>query len=176
MRDIKSIQYPKIATEIDVMAKRDQNMRKKAVNNQGDSWDENIDKQNTARMKEIVMQIGWPNISKVGTKPSFNAWLLVQHADMDVEFQKHCLNLMKQEHVGEVALRDIAYLEDRIRINNGQPQLYGTQFFKKEGKFIPREIEDQENVDQRRKEMGLNTFAEGVKDMEEKYNIKKPEE
>lgn len=170
----ESVPYPEIAAEITAMYDADQDMRIKAE--EDDSiWDETMDPRNTARMKEIVEQIGWPTISKVGEKASGDAWLLVQHADRDTEFQKHCLELMKQKPAGEVVLHDIAYLEDRVRINSGQPQLYGTQFrWTADNKPI-QNIEDRENVDQRRAKMGLNTLAEGIAEMYEKYNIKKLE-
>lgn len=177
MEDInkpESIQYPEIATEITVMYNADQDMRIKAEKDDS-IWDETMDPRNTARMKKIVEQIGWPTISKVGEKASGDAWLLVQHADRDVEFQKHCLGLMKAEPAGEVAMHDIAYLEDRVRVNSGRPQLYGTQFRWESNKPI-QDIEDLEHVEERRKEMGLNTLAENLEEMYRKYNIPKPEE
>ena len=170
MEEIILAQYPEIASEIKAMTDIDQDMREKNIQD-GEFWDESVDLKNTARMKEIIDKIGWPTISKVGKKASHDAWLLVQHADKDIEFQKHCLGLMKQQPKGEVSLHNIAYLEDRVRV----PQLYGTQFQLIEGKFVPREIEDVENVDQRRKEMGLNTLAESIENMHKKYNTKKQE-
>lgn len=162
----ESIQYPEIATEITAMYEADQNMRIKAEEDDS-TWDDAIDPRNTARMKEIVEQIGWPTISKVGERASGNAWLLVQHADKDVEFQRHCLELMKAEQAGEVALHDIAYLEDRVRVNTGRPQLYGTQF-RWEGSKPIQNIEDIENVDQRRAGVGLDTLAENLERMYDK--------
>lgn len=171
---LELIPYPEIATEITAMYNADQDMRLKSE--EDDSvWDEKMDPRNTARMKEIVEQIGWPTISKVGEKASGDAWLLVQHADKEIEFQRHCLGLMKQEKAGEVALHDVAYLEDRIRVHSGQPQIYGTQF-QWEGNVPKQDIEDRENVDQRRAEMGLPTLAKNIEEMYQKYKIKKLEE
>lgn len=169
----ESIQYPEIAVEITAMYNVDQDMRLRAIKDE-EVWDDTIDPKHTARMKEIVEQIGWPTISKVGEKASTDAWILVQHADRDIEFQKYCLSLMKQESVGEVSLHDIAYLEDRVRVNSGQPQLYGTQFRWENNKPL-QNIEDPENVDQRRAEMGLKTLAENIEEMYQKYKIEKPQ-
>jgi hypothetical protein len=170
------VKFPEIAEEIDKMTVEDQDCREKADNNNPDSIQAliEVDQKNTARLKEIVKQIGWPTVSKVGKESSFNAWLLVQHADKDIEFQKYCLNLMKQESVGEVSLKNIAYLEDRIRVWSGQLQIYGTQFKQKEGKFVPDPMEDPENVDQRRAAMDLPTLAENTDEMYEKYGVEKP--
>lgn len=43
-------------------------------------------------MKKIVKKHGWPGISLVGKKASVGAWLLAQHADRDLRFQKNVLN------------------------------------------------------------------------------------
>jgi len=168
----ESIRYPEIAAEIEAMVKVDQDMREGAIDDE-ETWDESVDPKNTFRMKEIIEQVGWPTISKVGKAASSGAWLLVQHADKDLDFQKLCLNLMKQEPLGEVDLHDIAYLEDRVRVNSGQPQLYGTQFQQVEGRFVSREIEDQDQVNKRRKEMGLVTLEENIEDMYVRYRIEK---
>lgn len=161
-------QFPQIAAEIDAMAKIDQDMRLKDLS-QPDAWDENVDARNTERMKGIVAEIGWPTISKVGEVSSHNAWLLVQHADHQVDFQEQCLTLIKQESAGEVSLRDIAMLEDRVRVNKNQPQIYGTQFRDITGEHKPLPIEDEANVDKRRKKMGMVTLKEEIDGMYEQY-------
>jgi len=169
----KKVQFVEITKELNKMAAIDQEARKREINKPGISY-HSIDKKNTKRMKEIIEQIGWPTISKVGKEASLNAWLLVQHADKDVEFQRYCLSIMKQESSDEVTLHDIAYLEDRVRINSGKSQIYGTQFHKIENKVVPREIEDPENVDVRRKKMGLDTIAENTNRIYQTYKIEKP--
>lgn len=163
----EKIQFPEIAREIDAMTEADQSMRKRALSEK-DFWDEKIDIQNTKRMKEVIAQIGWPTISKVGKESSRNAWLIVQHADLDTNFQQTCLALMIQ--AGEdVKKSNIAYLEDRIRVNTKRPQLYGTQFQEKRGEFLWTHIEDEEHLDERRKLMGLGDLDEGIRDTYDKY-------
>lgn len=169
----KEIRFPEISREINAMADTDQSSRLKALEQEA-FWDESVDRDNAKRMKEIVAQIGWPSVSKVGKESAHNAWLLVQHADFDVAFQAECLALMRQESEGEVERIDIAKLEDRIRVNRNQPQVYGTQFEEKSGLFVPREIEDEATVDERRRQMGLGTLQEGINEMYEKYGTKKP--
>jgi len=65
---------------------------------------------------------------------------------------------------GEVARNEIAYLEDRVRVNEGKLILYGTQFYRNpEGVMTCHPVEDPANLDKRRKEMGLEPFAEHEK-------------
>jgi hypothetical protein len=144
-----------IASEMIAMSEADQKMRKSGV------WDASLDVKHTERMRQIIGAIGWPTIAKVGPVASRNAWLLVQHADHDLEFQRQCLALMKAQPAGEVHIQNIAYLEDRVRIREGRPQLYGPQFHTTEqGDVEPFPIEDAEQVDVRRAEVGLGTLAE----------------
>jgi hypothetical protein len=161
-------EFPEIAAELLAMSERDQTMRKSGP------WNTNVDEENTQRMKEIVAQIGWPTCSKVGKQAAFMAWLLVQHADHDREFQKYCLELMCAQPVDEVEPRNTAYLEDRVRVAEGRLQRYGTQFFtNSEGEYGPRAIEDLEHVDQRRAELDMDTLEEYTRTIKEFYQDKK---
>ena len=170
----KSLLYPEISKEILAMAKVDQEtqMTKESDEQKADRLKE-VYKTNTERMKHIVKQIGWPTVSKVGSEASDDAWLLVQHADHDVAFQKECLDLMKKESQEEVSEEDIAYLHDRICVNEGRPQFYGTQFTTNEyGAYGPEPIENIELVDERRAEIGLKPLAEYKDELVKKYNLK----
>jgi hypothetical protein len=61
---------------------------------------------------------------------------------------------------GEAPAAHLAYLEDRVRVNAGQPQLYGTQFTLTAGTLTPYPIEDPGRLDQRRAQAGLEPFAD----------------
>ncbi len=76
---------------------------------------------------------------------------------------------MQSENPDEVGRKNLAYLIDRVRVNEGSPQLYGSQFTSETGKFIPRPIENEEHVDERRREMEMGTLKEGIAEMNEKY-------
>ncbi len=146
-----------LASEIIAMGEKDQQMRK---NGQAGiaPFDKQVDLQNTTRLKEIVSQFGWPTISQVGEEASYAAWLIVQHADQDIGFQKHCLVLMQQVS-SDVLPSNIAYLTDRVAVNTGQDQIYGTQFYQDDtGNLVPRPILDRKSLDDRRNQMGLEPF------------------
>ncbi len=114
-------------------------------------------------------------MSKVGEKGAHNAWLLVQHADHNVVFQEYCLQMMKDTPAGEVDKTDIAYLTDRVCVNRGRGQLYGTQFTQEDSKHIPRTIEDEANVDVRRSEIGMGPLSEQIQHMYKKYPFSEKE-
>ena len=55
----------------------------------------------------------------------------------------------------EIAQTDLAYLTDRVLLAEGKKQIYGTQVTQVDGKWAPRELEDEKNVDKRRADVGL---------------------
>jgi ribonuclease BN (tRNA processing enzyme) len=155
------MQRTDIAAEIVAMVEVDQKMRRDASVSR-ERWDPEVDRRNTARLREIVEQIGWPTCSKVGLEAEHGAWLLVQHADADREFQRRCLELMREQPHGEVCARHLAYLEDRLRIGEHRPQVYGTQLTTdvRTGELVPLSIEDADHADVRRRTLGLEPLAE----------------
>lgn len=127
------------------------------------------------RFGRIIERIGWPTTSKVGPIASKCAWLIAQHADHDIGFQKHCLELMQKEPEHEVQEVDIAYLYDRICVNEGRPQFFGTQFTNNAyGAYGPHPIEFPETVDERRMLLDLEPMTDYKLSLAEKYpKIKK---
>jgi len=95
-------------------------------------------------------------------------WLLAQHADHDLQFQLRCLELMKTLPSGDVSLQNIAYLEDRVRVAQGRPQLYGTQFIREGDNLIPQPIQDEVDLDRRRQAMGLESFESNMRRISER--------
>lgn len=125
----------------------------------------NVDENNTKRLKEIINEYGWPGYSLVGKKASNCAWLIVQHSG-DIEFQKYCLEFIeKAVKNGESSWKNMAYLTDRILVAEGEAQIYGTQFKPENGRMAPFPIRDERNVNNRRREVGLNTLEEYTKQM-----------
>lgn len=135
---------------------------------------EDADGKNLIWLKEVVAKHGWPSKSLVGGQGAKDAWILVQHADTDRAFQQKCLDQMKALPKDEVDQRDTAYLTDRVLVGTGKQQLYGTQIIFKEGKAAPNPIEDPDQVDVRRKAIGLEPLAEYLKLVEQVYAPNSP--
>jgi hypothetical protein len=74
---------------------------------------------------------------------------------------------MKKQNPAELNPAHLAYLEDRVRVNQGRPQLYGTQFFGTGAELKPRPIEDKEHLDERRAKVGLGSFEDYKNQIEE---------
>lgn len=124
-----------------------------------------VHERNNARMREIVAARGWPGRGLAGEDGCEAAWLVVQHAVLDAEFQGACLPLLEAAVAsGEAPAWQLAYLLDRVRLARGEPQVYGTQYVPGAGgKSVPWAIEDPEGVDERRRAVGLPTLEENTK-------------
>jgi hypothetical protein len=119
------------------------------------------DEENLPWLKQVVASAGWPGRSLVGEDGAHAAWLLAQHADSDLEFQRRCLDLLTAAvQDGEATAVEQAYLTDRVLLAEGKPQEYGTQAIATDGGFQPRKLRDPEHVDQRRASVGLGSLAE----------------
>jgi hypothetical protein len=118
-----------------------------------------IDVANMKRLADIVDAFGWPGIRFAGAA-SQTAFLVLQHAD--TASQRKYLPQLREAVMRHDALgSDLALLEDRVRVADGKPQLYGTQLALNPLRFQP--IEDEAHVDQRRRSIGLPPLAEYAK-------------
>ena len=126
-----------------------------------------IDIAQSDRLKEIVEHIGWPTRELVGLKATQAAYMVIQHAGHDNEFQNRCLALMIDlVEQGELPASYVALLTDRIRVFQGKAQVFGTQMAMSPNEFgvmVPTPtvaIEDPEHLDDRRKLMGMPPHSE----------------
>ena len=122
---------------------------------------ERVDRENTAWLKTIVREQGWPGISLVGQDGADCAWLLAQHADRDPAFQAECLALLERAvGAGDASPGHLAYLTDRVLLKERGMQRYGTQFRVGPGGPEPEALEDPERVDELCAAMGLQPLED----------------
>jgi hypothetical protein len=119
-----------------------------------------VDSANLRRLKHIVDQDGFPTAEMVGLDGVSAAWLLAIHARSDPDFQERVLKLTNA-HVrrGEVRGDQVATLMDDVLDGQGKPQRYGTNFEMRDGELKPSAMEDEANVDARRRAVGLGSLA-----------------
>ncbi len=160
------VQLPELRRELLERRGRDQGIRDALIKSGSEHPDpriaaemRQIDGENTARIKEIVRTYGWPGPDLVGRDGSQAAWLLVQHSTP--EFQREMLPLVEKAYREQkLPGSNYALLLDRVRVHQGKPQVYGSQGRWENGVLNLQPIEDPENVDQRRAEVGLGPVAE----------------
>jgi hypothetical protein len=125
-----------------------------------------VDRRNGIEVRKIFFKYGFPNYDLVGTRGSSNFWLLVQHQDSDPKFQDSVLTAMKIEaEKGKASLIDYAYLIDRVKLNTGEKQIYGTQMqLNSDGtSYKTQPVIEPEKLNERRALVGLDTIEEYIK-------------
>ena len=130
-----------------------------------------IARRNFPMVKTIAAKYGFPGYDLVGKVSSNNYWLLVQHSDFDVTFQKDVLKLMKVEVDKKNASgQSYAYLVDRINLNEGKEQIYGTQVLMGETGTKLKPCIDTANLDKRRLSVGLTPISEYLKQCDDAFH------
>ncbi len=124
------------------------------------------------RLEKIFARHGYPGYDKVGTKGAKHFWLLVQHLDKWPAFQEQVLAAMEKELKNKNAsATDFAYLTDRVRLNTGRQQVYGTQltYNTDSCQAIPKPLENPASVNARRKSVDLESIEKYMNQMSESH-------
>ncbi|CAA0147908.1 Probable lipoprotein precursor [Tenacibaculum maritimum] len=131
-------------------------------------YKDSVFRDNKKILEKVLNEYGFPGIDLVGKQGSFNFWLMVQHCDFDPDFQKEVLQQMKIEvDKGNAIPRNYGLLVDRVNLNTGEKQIYGTQvaYNRKTGQAYPRDLEDSLNVNKRRESVGLEPIKKYLNHM-----------
>ena len=105
-----------------------------------------IDACHSYRMRNIIHEHGYPTTKLIGKEGMKNWWILVQHQDLDPDLQKKCLKRC------DFAPNEHAFLMDRVLVNTGKPQRYGTQ--------LNAPLIDRKKIETARRKLGLSSLEE----------------
>lgn len=161
-----------IRAELEAMLETDQSHRREVIELEKkhgrnsaevkEAWSKQsaIDAQNIRRLEEIIAQHGWPGRTQFGDKAATAAFLILQHSDLS--YQKKYLSLARDAAAkGEMRGSSLALLEDRVRLREGQKQIYGSQVTRNSAdEWEPLPLEDEEKVDALRARVGLGPISE----------------
>jgi hypothetical protein len=121
------------------------------------------DQSNQEKVDAILSRYGWLSPQTVGFKGSNALFLVIQHADLPMQ-KKYLPVLTAAEARGELLSSSLAFLVDRINMKEGKKQIYGSQGIS-DGKSSKRyiyPIEDPDELDARRRSVGLSPMSEYV--------------
>jgi hypothetical protein len=126
---------------------------------------QDMDRRHTAELKSLLKHHDWFTISRFGAEADKQAWLLVQHADLDREFQKEVLRRLERYLPSkDTQPRNYAYLYDRVATNEKRRQRYGTQGqCTGAGQWQVNPLADPVEVDKLRAKVGLKPLAAYIK-------------
>ena len=119
---------------------------------------DSIDSLNQVEIRQILKEHGFPKKTEVGTSACEAAWIIIQHAPLDVQ-KEYLPMLEKAATEGNIQAALVAALHDRIDVREGRPQKYGTQ--RNGNGLCP--LLNEKMVNQWRKEVGLPPLDESAK-------------
>lgn len=122
------------------------------------------DSLNTLRIIEVIEERGYPGKSVVGPGMASTAFLVIQHADLEIQ-EKYLKVITDAADAGEVNWSSVALLVDRIHTRNERPQIYGSQVTtdQETGEKFFFEIAEPHKVDSIRATVGLGPLADYAK-------------
>lgn len=118
------------------------------------------DHANTAVLRRVVADHGWPGRSLVGDDGARAAWQIALNADHQPDFQRVVLRLLRDAVAqGEGAVWQWAHLHDRCLLRSGDAQEYGTQYVlgPRGPEMLP--VPEPDSLDVRRAKVGLPAAA-----------------
>lgn len=121
-----------------------------------------VDAYNQQLIVDLVDQHGWPEYERFDSfMPARTILLVIQHADIELQLQYFNV-IEKAYQTGNLEPSFFALFYDRVRVRQGEEQLYGTQLFTdpETGEPAFRPIQQPEELDARRAQMGLSPIAE----------------
>lgn len=131
-----------------------------------------VDSVNLIKVKKIIDSHGWLGKEDVGQMGNITLFLVIQHADSAT--QAEYLPVMREAvKKGKAEAGQLALLEDRVALRQRNKQIYGSQIGtdEKTGKAYVLPLIDPDNVDKRRKEVGLPPLSEYVKRWGIEWNV-----
>lgn len=120
------------------------------------------DEANLNALLAMLPPEGWFLKSRYGEGPSQTAFLIIQHSNLE-QWRRFVPVLEPLVAAGEVDGAQFGLMYDRLAVNEGRPQRYGTQVTCKNGRWVIdyENLEDPANADHRRAEAGFpHTLAQ----------------
>jgi hypothetical protein len=163
---------PELTKQILLMAKEDQRVRNERFPLHANEEKyvlamREVDQRNQLVIRKIVAERGWPSEEAVGKEGVHAFWLLVQHFPPLLKEVLPQIEAAAQR--GALPKEDLAKSIDRVLVTDGKPQRYGTQFKLIAGDLVPDPIEDRDRLDERRAQLGLNSFEAALTALRAEY-------
>lgn len=124
---------------------------------------ERTDSTNLAIVERILDAYGWP--SSLSEEANSAIFLVIDHSNLETmkKYQPVFQDAVKK---GYIQMDDLVTMEDRMLMNSGKPQVYGTQAYSitKEGKntIYIWPVDNPDKLNGRRASVGLSTIEEYI--------------
>ena len=127
---------------------------------------------NLIKIKSILDKYGWLGADVVGEQGNSTLFLVIQHSDQATQ-EKYLPMMREAVKNGKAQGSSLALLEDRVALRKGKRQIYGSQIGRdpESQLYYVSPLEDPDNVDNRRAEVGLQPLADYVSHWQIKWDV-----
>jgi hypothetical protein len=127
---------------------------------------------NLIKVKSILDKYGWLGTDVVGWQGNATLFLVIQHSDQATQ-EKYLPIMREAVKSGKAQGNDLALLEDRVALGQGKRQIYGSQIGRDPETqiYYVSPLEDPDNVDKRRAEVGLGLLSDYVSHWQIKWDV-----
>lgn len=125
--------------------------------------------ENNTRLCQILKEFGWPTSDEVGREGVGAIIYLVRNSrqpGLQADLLPVIIAAVKR---GDAEKGEVADLVDRMRVDAGRKQLFGTQVKVINGFLVLAPIESEAQVDTRRKQFGLAPLADHLRELQREY-------
>ena len=130
------------------------------------------DSVNLIKIKSILDKYGWLGADVIGEQGNSTLFIVIQHSDIATQ-EKYLPMMREAVKNGKAKGSELALLEDRVALRNGKRQIYGSQIGRdnETNLYYVSPLEDPDNVDKRRAEVGLQPLADYVNYWQIKWDV-----
>lgn len=127
---------------------------------------------NLIKVKYMLDTYGWLGADVVGGQGNSTLFLVIQHSDQATQ-EKYLPMMREAVKNGKAQGSSLALLEDRVALGQGKRQIYGSQIGRDPETQIHYvlPLEDPDNVDKRRADVGLGLLSEYVNHWQINWNV-----
>ncbi|SDJ82393.1 hypothetical protein SAMN05421823_101198 [Catalinimonas alkaloidigena] len=173
---------PSYRSELEALDEADQQYRRlidsveTATGRYSEAWStlmtqiEQNDQQNVDKVVALLDAHGWPTAEQTGPQASAIVCRLLTRAPLEIQ-TKYLSTLRSAARHGDATWQQLAEMEDLILVQQGKPQLYGSQyaFNPQTRQFEVLPIQKEHKVDRRRESMGLPPLDEFLQSLQASY-------
>lgn len=126
---------------------------------------------NTARLCSLLKQHGWPTSSLVGKEGAEAAFFVLRNSSSGYLKVELIPVIVAAATQGEASRQEFASFIDRLRLEAGLKQIFGTQATVMDGFLVLFPIEGETHVDARRKQFEMPPLADYLRFLQAKYRL-----
>lgn len=130
---------------------------------------------NLIKIEKILNKNGWLGADVIGEQGNKTLFLVIQHSDLETQL-KYLPMMREAVKKGNAKGKDFALLEDRVAMEQGNRQIYGSQIIIDGDEFYVYPIMEPEKVNERRAEVGLEPIEDYVKSVGITWDVEKHKE